>query len=184
MKYLKRNRESVNKKSKPEVECYFGAIPCRAFTDVRITNWQFRLLGVICAHDRLGRNGRGCDLGIQKLASLTGTYKQHASAGVILFERWGYLTRERDEMDGRKWILRVVYDAAQDRHSMGWKPVEEGHTPPLLNPPNPEIGHMKTADSNMGTGISNMGEGNWSHGENAKSLADKANLSLKKIIRK
>jgi hypothetical protein len=96
----------------------FGPIPVRASMDMRLGNWHWRVLCVVCFHDRLGYNGQGCNIGRKRMASASACSETHVSDAVSDLERWGYITIGRDELDELKRVYRVIY-SDQDWKCMG-----------------------------------------------------------------
>lgn len=92
----------------------FAPIPQRALVDVRVTITHMRVLGVIAAHDRLGRNGQGCWLARKELAALCLLDVTNLSHALSDLRRWGYITSETHPTDERKKIHRVLYTLADN----------------------------------------------------------------------
>jgi hypothetical protein len=139
----------------------FGPIPVRASMDMRLGNWHWRVLCVVCFHDRLGYNGQGCNIGRKRMASASACSETHVSDAVSDLERWGYITIGRDELDERKRVYRVIY-SDQDWKCMGIT-LQNRSTVMDLSEQNRSI---ETSDRSIEPPRK-------VHGENAKSLADK-----------
>ncbi|MEM7223454.1 MAG: MarR family transcriptional regulator [Pseudomonadota bacterium] len=92
----------------------WGALPERAFSDDRLTAIDYRVLGVIAAHDRFGRNGMGCTLNARKLAEKAKVNPAHLARHTKRLEEFGYITIERSNADKRRLIYSVIYDVAAE----------------------------------------------------------------------
>jgi hypothetical protein len=148
----------------------FGPIPVRASMDMRLGNWHWRVLCIVCFHDRLGYNGQGCSIGRKRMAKLAVCSETHVSDAVSDLERWGYLMASRDDFDERKRVYRVIYND-QDWASMGITPKNRS-TPVDLSERNRST---ETADRSTEPPRK-------VHGENAKSLTDNGG-SVPNILR-
>jgi DNA-binding MarR family transcriptional regulator len=97
----------------------FAPTPLRALLDQRLTGHHLRLLGVIAAHDRLGKNGSGCWASQDRLAALLGCSKSTLSKRLSALRDCGYLASELNPQ--KRWfrVHRVVYTAADERF---WDP--------------------------------------------------------------
>lgn len=88
----------------------FGAIPVRAFRDTRLSAGDFRLLGAIAYHDRLGRNGAGCYVDPRRLAEEAALSYSHVARHTRRLAGFGYLDILRSLKDRRKRIYRLIYN--------------------------------------------------------------------------
>lgn len=98
---------------------FFVALPGRVLADDDLTALDFRVLGVVAAHDRMGRNGQCCWAGQKKLAGLANCDPTRLSASLSKLVSKGYLEALRDENDKRRKGFRVIYIAADDAPGIG-----------------------------------------------------------------
>ena len=92
----------------------FAAISARATRDETLTNLQFRVLMVIAAHDRLGRNGQCCWAGLKTLAQEVGCHPTNVSTALKKLRDAGYIGEARHKDDGRRKSYRIIYEAVSD----------------------------------------------------------------------
>lgn len=88
----------------------FYPIPIAAMTDTRLSATDFRVLGAIAKHDRMGRNGRGCFATHKTLAEIARCSLRSVERSVSNLHEWGIVRSERSNSDGRRIVLRLVYD--------------------------------------------------------------------------
>ncbi|MBO0140212.1 winged helix-turn-helix transcriptional regulator [Agrobacterium sp. Ap1] len=101
---------------------YFAALPGRAITDKDLTGLQLRIIAVVAAHDRMGRNGQCCWAGRKAMASRVGCTEGSFSEAMTVLVKRGYIEVEQDTEDARRRGYRVMYQAEQDAAGMGFKP--------------------------------------------------------------
>lgn len=91
----------------------FGAVPVRAFSDIRLRETHFRVLGVIAAHDRFSLvkgTGQGCTVPSSTIAKEAGGRNaSNVSAAISELVEWGFLRSEKRAKDRRRRIYRVIY---------------------------------------------------------------------------
>jgi hypothetical protein len=86
------------------------------------------VLGIICLHDQLGRNGLGCTAGHRRLADLARMGTADLSNMLTDLRAWGYLNSNIDPKDRRRRVHRVIYndhDKTWDRNS--WSPTQQSN---------------------------------------------------------
>jgi DNA-binding MarR family transcriptional regulator len=91
----------------------FAPLPIQATADTRLGGPDFRLLGRIAYHDRLGRNGMGCFVDARKLAKEAEIHYKHLGRHADRLEAFGYLRITPSEADKRRKIYSVIYDEAE-----------------------------------------------------------------------
>jgi hypothetical protein len=94
---------------KPRV---FTTLPARAIGDTRPTALDLRCLAVIALHDGMSKvkgSGGGCYARHSTLAVLARTDTSNFSKALSRLIAWGYVAREPQLMDKRKFTLRVIY---------------------------------------------------------------------------
>lgn len=92
----------------------FYCPPTEALSDMSLTALDHRILGAICLHDGMSRlkgNGAGCYASYKTLAAFVGTDITNFSKGVSKLVGAGYISREPQKMDKRRYTLRVEYRA-------------------------------------------------------------------------
>ena len=92
----------------------FTTIPVRSLCDQRLTALNFRSLGVIALHDGMSKvkgSGGGCYARHATLAERIGTDVTNFSKSLSQLIKWGYVVREPQLMDKRRFTLRVIYGA-------------------------------------------------------------------------
>jgi hypothetical protein len=105
----------------------YAPLPVRALADDRFSGRHYRALGIIAAHDRLGRNGTGCWAGRKRLAQLIGTPETRLSGTITDLCAWGYINSDKHPMDSRKKVLRVIYSDDDERIMKGKNRSPNGH---------------------------------------------------------
>lgn len=90
----------------------FAAIPLRAMADEALTAEHFRVLMAIAAHDRFGRNGRGCYAPHPRLAQLAGCHLKSLSRSMRVLAERGYIEAAPHPYDRRQRAYRVIYNDA------------------------------------------------------------------------
>ncbi|MFW6028598.1 MAG: MarR family transcriptional regulator, partial [bacterium] len=95
----------------------YGPIPVRAFTDNALNGTDFRVLGIIAAHDRLSANGVGCYASQATLCRKTGIHFTNFSASVTRLVDRAYLRQEAHPTDRRLSVYSVIYNQ-EDRDIM------------------------------------------------------------------
>lgn len=91
----------------------FAAIPVRAMSDTRLTATQWRVLAAVSWHARPGGNNMGCTASLKKLAEETGLWESHVSTALNDLVEFGYLSRGRSPLDGRKKTYHVNHECAE-----------------------------------------------------------------------
>jgi DNA-binding MarR family transcriptional regulator len=92
----------------------FYCPPTEALSDTNLTALDHRILGVICLHDGMSRlkgNGAGCYASYKTLAAIVDTDITNFSKGISKLVGAGYISREPQKMDKRRYTLRVEYRA-------------------------------------------------------------------------
>lgn len=92
---------------------FFFTGPARVIGDSRPTALDLRCLAVIAFHDGMSGvtgKGGGCYAKSATLAALVGTDVTNFSKSLSRLITWGYVAREPQLMDKRRFTLRVVYD--------------------------------------------------------------------------
>ncbi|MDQ0318761.1 hypothetical protein QO002_000899 [Pararhizobium capsulatum DSM 1112] len=100
---------------------FFVALPGRVLSDDDLTALDFRVLGVVAAHDRMGRNGQCCWAGQKKLAAMVKCDPTRLSNSLSKLVNRKYLQELRDENDKRRKGFRVIYVADKDAAAIGSK---------------------------------------------------------------
>lgn len=88
-------------------------IPMRAFLNRRLSKLDLACLAAIAVHDRMSQrrgNGPGCYAASKTLAAEAGTDPTNFSKALSKLVRFGYVLREPQLMDKRRFTLRVNYD--------------------------------------------------------------------------
>lgn len=94
----------------------FTTLPVRAISEPALTALDIRCLAVISLHDGMSGmrgNGGGCYARNDTLARLVGTDPTNFSKCVSKLVRLGYVLREPQLMDKRRFTLRVAFDGAE-----------------------------------------------------------------------
>ncbi len=86
----------------------FGPIPVRAFKDKELRGEDFRVLGIIAAHDRFGANGTGCYASQETLCHRIKIDTTAFSRSVRRLEERGYLTASAHPLNKRQRAYSVV----------------------------------------------------------------------------
>jgi hypothetical protein len=92
---------------------FFFTGPARLIGDSRPTALDLRCLAVIAFHDGMSGvsgKGGGCYAKNATLAAMVGTDVSNFSKSLSRLLAWGYIAREPQLMDKRRFTLRVVYD--------------------------------------------------------------------------
>jgi DNA-binding MarR family transcriptional regulator len=159
-----RNLPKFNLGNKPKIKkpnVAFGPIPVRAAMDMRLANWHWRVLTVICHYDRFGYNGQGCNVGRKRIAEASATRETHVSGAVSDLERWGYIRVARDEVDERKKTYHVIYlDEDWNLHGAALK-----NRSPIVD--------LSEQNRSIETADRSTEPPRKVHGESVKSLTDK-----------
>ena len=94
---------------------WFAPIPLRAVLDQRLTGHHWRVLALVAAHDRLGKNGSGCWAAQNRLAALLGCSKSRLSEGLSDLRDYGYIASQLNPQ--RRWhrVHRVIYSIDDER---------------------------------------------------------------------
>lgn len=90
----------------------FTTLPVRAIADARLTALELRCLGVIALHDGMSTvkgSGPGCYAKSMTLAALARTDITRFSRSVSRLIKLGYLLKEAQEQDRRRFTLRIIY---------------------------------------------------------------------------
>lgn len=105
----------------------FAPVPIRAANDARIAAGHWRLLSIVCYHDRLSAvrtDGQGCWASNKTLSQKSNINYTNVSTYLGNLIEWGYLTRETHPTDRRRNVLRVNYTDSQNQDSSS---KDEGH---------------------------------------------------------
>lgn len=98
----------------------FYCLPRRALADKNLTALEHRVLGAISIHDGMSKRkgkGAGCYASYRTLTDLVGCDYTNFSKAVSRLIRLGYVCREPQIMDKRKYTLFVIFDEESD-----WSP--------------------------------------------------------------
>ncbi len=90
----------------------FTTVPTRAISDTALTALDLRCLMVISLHDGMSAvrgNGGGCYAKSATLADLARTDISNFSKSVSRLLKLGYVTREAQQNDKRRFTLRVIF---------------------------------------------------------------------------
>jgi len=90
----------------------FTTLPVRAIADTRLTALELRCLAVIALHDGMSlvrKTGPGCYARSATLAELARTDISNFSKATSRLLKFGYLVREKQQNDARRFTLRVTY---------------------------------------------------------------------------
>ena len=90
----------------------FTTLPARAIADQRLSGLELRCLAVISMHDGMSLargTGAGCFASAATLASLVRTDVTNWSKAVSRLVALGYIVREPQQMDRRRFTLRVLF---------------------------------------------------------------------------
>ncbi len=108
MTYTGRPESVKAKNTVVDGPCY-GAVPVRALCDRDLWGLPLALLGIIAAHDRMGK---GCWATQRRLAKLLGVRQASISDAERKLDKKGLVTVTPDKKDQRRRFLRVRYTAA------------------------------------------------------------------------
>jgi hypothetical protein len=130
----------------PRAPRIFTTLPRAAISDTGLTALDLRVLAVIALHDGMSAisgKGGGCYAKNLTLAALVRTDPTNFSKSLSRLIRIGYVTREPQLMDKRRFTLRVQYPADDCwRTDQQFPPQYDGETGEIvgeaINPP-PEI---------------------------------------------
>jgi DNA-binding MarR family transcriptional regulator len=90
-------------------EPQYGGMPIAVCGDKRLQATDFRVLTAIAYRDRFGKNGRGCFVGQEKLATETCLNKRQVTRSLKRLEDYGYIRWERLANDRRRRTYFVNY---------------------------------------------------------------------------
>ena len=96
----------------------YSPVPARAMGDPALSGADLRVLMAIASHDRFGNNGTGCFASHARIASITKLHSKAVARSVGRLRDEGFITIEKNPLNGRLVIYRVVYseeDAAAMR---------------------------------------------------------------------
>ena len=88
----------------------FAPIPLRAMSDSRLTAECWRVLAVVAAHDRLGKNGTGCYASHERLARMARCHTKALSRTLKKLAKCGYLEVAVNQNDRRRSVYFLVYN--------------------------------------------------------------------------
>jgi len=91
----------------------FGCVPAGAFSDVRLTAVDLRVLGAVCMLDGRslsGGKGKGCYASRQTIAGKVGCSKVSAVASIKKLIALGYVVADPSQHHRQQHILRVIYE--------------------------------------------------------------------------
>ncbi|WP_373085705.1 helix-turn-helix domain-containing protein [Sneathiella sp.] len=128
----------------------FAPLPARAIGDQRLTGLHFRVLAVICLHDRMSGargKGQGCWASHKTLADKCGCNYTNLSTAIKELGEWGYVERSRHPMNKRQWVYRVIY--TDDDKTIAKTP----NSLPTDKQYSPEAGAIVCPDANSGDAI-------------------------------
>jgi hypothetical protein len=111
----------------------FAPVPVRAMGDERLSAGHHRLLQAIAAHDRLGKNKRGCYASHDTLADETNLHFDNVSKYAGDLRRWGYIRVEKQEKDGRRRTYFVIYDEAEIHGEFAMESAENSTGSPSIS---------------------------------------------------
>lgn len=90
----------------------FYCLPVAAITDARLTAMDHRILGVVALHDGMSGikgGGGGCYASYKTLTDIVGCDYTNFGRSVSKLIQLGYLSRDPQVLDKRKFTLRVLY---------------------------------------------------------------------------
>jgi DNA-binding MarR family transcriptional regulator len=93
----------------------FAPFPLRALSDPRLGAQHLRVLGIVAAFDRLGKNGNGCWAAQNTIAEIARIDKTRVSHSLSDLRDFGYISSEMNP--NRRWfrVHRVIYTAEDSR---------------------------------------------------------------------
>ncbi len=106
----------------------FTTIPARALADTQLSALDLRCLGVISMHDGmslLNGKGAGCFASHATLAAKVQTDISNFSKSLSKLVRLGYILREPQQMDRRRFTLRVIFSETDTWRNDQTSPDEE-----------------------------------------------------------
>lgn len=89
---------------------HFLPAPPLAARDKRLSASDHRVLLTIAGYDRIGVNGRGCFATCKTIAVESGCSLRSVERSISRLQEYGYVRAERSMGDGRRMVLRVVYE--------------------------------------------------------------------------
>lgn len=98
--------------SKASDKRFFYCLPVAAISDARLTAMDHRILGVVALHDGMSSvkgGGGGCYASYQTLTKIVGCDYTNFGRSVSKLIQLGYLSRDPQILDKRKFTLRVIY---------------------------------------------------------------------------
>lgn len=131
---------------------FFMTLPARVIGDTSLTALDLRCLAVIAMHDGMSAvsgKGGGCYARNQTLAALARTDATNFSKSLTRLMKAGYVTREPQLMDKRRFTLRVQYP-----RDNSWR--DDQQFPPSHDP---ETGEIVGEPANPAPEIVGDGEG-------------------------
>jgi hypothetical protein len=104
--------------------------------DQRLTGHHLRVLALVAAHDRLGKNGSGCWAAQNRLAALLGCSKSRLSEGLSDLRDYGYIDSRLNPQ--KRWyrVHRVIY-SSDDERFWASKSVPQERNSPTKSVPEP-----------------------------------------------
>lgn len=135
---------------------FFTTLPCRVIADTDLTALDMRCMAVIALHDGMSGvsgKGGGCYARNQTLAALARTDVTNFSKSLTKLIRLGYINREPQLMDKRRFTLRVQYDKSDSwRTDQQSPPQDEGAANKIVGEAaNPDPQMVGEADSENGS---------------------------------
>ncbi len=150
----------------------FTTLPTRAIGDTDLTALDLRCLAVIALHDGMSAvsgKGAGCFAKNTTLAAEVRTDATNFSKSLTKLLRAGYVNREPQIMDKRRFTLRVQYDGSDS-----WR--NDQQSPPQYpHPPTEIVGEAANADGEI------VGDGESRNGSFSKGIG-RDYISLKEEL--
>lgn len=105
-----------------DAKTYFAPLPLRAIGDSRLSALDFRVLGCLCAHDRMSKvtgKGQGAWASNETLSREVGCHYARLSSSITKLGKLGYVEREQHPLNKRLRVYRVLYNRGWDTSPNG-----------------------------------------------------------------
>lgn len=99
----------------------FAPIPLRAMSDEELSSLDIRVLMVIAAHDRMGKNSIGCYASHTRLAAIVRCHLKSLSRSLRTLAEKGYISGELHPLNRKTRIYKVLYTEAD---GLSMKPLQ------------------------------------------------------------
>ena len=100
----------------------FAPIPLRAMSDEELSSLDIRVLMVIAAHDRMGKNSIGCYASHTRLAAIVRCHLKSLSRSLRTLAEKGYISGELHPLNRKTRIYKVLYTEAD---GLSMKPLQD-----------------------------------------------------------